>query len=138
MRFWSRYVIGAKAPDEPTLDTPPHMVGILLHRTFERYVLLLRAEAGQPAIMDNPLDREPVHLLDAAADEEAAVQLGYRLIGQAFNHACEVEKTEGPFWEGVKRQVRAGLPGEPDGGLGRGLLARFIDEELARAQQGIE
>jgi hypothetical protein len=65
------------------------------------------------------------------------MRLGYRLIRAAFEQACAAEKTEGPFWEGVKRQVVAGLPGEPDAGLGRGLLARFVDEELARAKQGI-
>lgn len=65
------------------------------------------------------------------------MHLGYRLIRAAFDQACAAEKTDGPFWEGVKRQVVAGLPGEPDAGLGRGLLARFVDEELARAKQGI-
>ncbi|MBK8207078.1 MAG: PD-(D/E)XK nuclease family protein [Planctomycetes bacterium] len=136
-RFWSRYVMRAKPPDEPTLDTPPHAIGTLLHTTFERYVLLLRREAGQPDVLPDPVTRKPVHLLDVAADENAAREAGYRLIGEAFAQACVIEKTQGPFWEGVKRQVRAGLPGEPQAGLGRGLLARFIDEEIARAQQGI-
>ncbi len=137
MRFWARYIVGAKVVDEPTLDTPPHAVGILIHRAFERYVLLLRREAGQPDVLEDPLRRAPVHLLQIAADEQDARRLGFQLIRQAFEHACEVENTEGPFWEGIKQQARAGLPGEPDVGLGRGLLARFIDEEITRAHQGI-
>ncbi len=136
-RFWARYVMNAKPADEPTLDTPPHAIGTLLHTAFERYVLLLRREAGQPDVLDDPLKRKPVHLLDVADDESAARAAGYRLVGDAFEQACAIEKTQGPFWEGVKRQVRAGLPGEPPAGLGRGLLARFVDEEIARAQQGI-
>src|SRR5690606_17604614 len=137
MRFWARYIVGAKVVDEPTLDTPPHAVGTLIHRAFERYVLLLRREAGQPDVLEDPLQRPPVHLLQIAADEQDASQIGFRLIREAFEHACTVENTEGPFWEGIKQQARAGLPGEPDVGLGRGLLARFIDEEIARARQGI-
>ncbi|MCC6465978.1 MAG: PD-(D/E)XK nuclease family protein, partial [Planctomycetes bacterium] len=66
MRFWARYVLGVKVPDEPTLDTPPNAVGTLLHKALEHFVLLLRKRAGQPAVLPDPLQREGVSLLQVA------------------------------------------------------------------------
>ncbi|MBX3459617.1 MAG: PD-(D/E)XK nuclease family protein [Planctomycetes bacterium] len=134
MRFWARYVLGAKPADEPTLDTPPNAIGTLLHDTFFQYALLLRQARGDDAVLADPLARKPVSLLDVAGAEDARAT-GLALIARAFDIACERNRTRGPFWEGVKRQARAGLPGH--GGQGRGLLARFIDHELERAGQGI-
>jgi RecB family exonuclease len=136
IRFWSRYVMRVKSPEEPTLDTPPHAIGTLLHATFERWVLLLRAHANQPAVLDDPVARQPIRLLQLAADENAARALGLRLMAEAFDHACADNPTEGPFWEGVKALVGAGLPGR-DNGRGEGLLARFVDAELERNRAGM-
>lgn len=133
LRFWGRYIVRAKAPEEPTLDTPPHAIGTLLHEVFERWVLLLRQELGQPAVEPDPLQRKPVKLSDADGDP---VQVGLRLMAAAFEHACANNKGEGPFWDGMKKLVAAGLPGQPDSGLGNGLLTRFIDEELRRNAEG--
>lgn len=134
MRFWARYVLGAKPPDEPTLDTPPNAIGTLLHDTFFQYVLLLRQARGDEAVPADPLSRKPVHLLDVA-DGQDPRDVGQRLIARAFEVACARNHTEGPFWEGIKRQALAGLPGHA--AASRGLLARFIDHELERAAQGI-
>jgi hypothetical protein len=135
-RFWSRYVMRAKHEDEPSLETPPHAVGTLIHAAFERYVHLLRQEAGQPEVLDDPVRREPVRLLDlAGGDADTARELGRRLVRRAFDEAFEADRqVTGPFWEGLKRQVCAGLPGESQPGTG--LLARFIDHELEREQEG--
>ena len=135
MRFWARYVIRAKAPDEPTLDTPPHAIGTLLHATFEHWVLRLRAYAGQPALLDDPVAREPLSLLALAGSEDAARALGLRLMAEAFDLACADNPTEGPFWEGVKTLVGTGLPGRE--GAGKGLLARFVEAELERNREGV-
>jgi len=134
-RFWSRYVMGVKPPEEPTLDTPAYAIGTLLHATFEKFVLLLRVQAGQPERLENPAQREPVSLLQVAGgDENAARALGHRLIQQAFEHACTHNNTRGPFWAGLKKLISSGLVAADT--LGRGVLARFIDEEIARNQQG--
>lgn len=134
MRFWSRYVLGVKVTEEPTLDTRPNAVGTFLHEVFERFVLLLRRHAGQPDVLPDPVSRKPVSL--AAIGGKGARELGLRLMGEAFRQASQSGYTEGPFWDGVKRLVAAGLPGEPDLGLGQGLLARFVDFELARNEAG--
>ncbi|MCA8912846.1 MAG: PD-(D/E)XK nuclease family protein [Planctomycetes bacterium] len=133
MRFWGRYILRAKAPIEPTLDTKPHAIGTLLHEVFERWVLLLRSELGQSAVEPDPIKRAPVKLSDVSGDPQ---QTGLRLMADAFARACENNPGEGPFWEGMKKLVAAGLPGQPDEGLGRGLLARFIDAELERNAAG--
>lgn len=131
MRFWGRYILRAKAPEDPTLDTKPHAVGTLLHETFERWVLLLREEAGHPPILPDATKREPLKLSETGGSE-----VGLRLMAQAFEYACEHNPGEGPFWEGVKKLVASGLPGYPDGGLGDGLLVRFVDNELKRNEEG--
>lgn len=136
MRFWSRYIMKAKAPDEPTLDTKPHAIGTLLHAALERWVLLLRREAGQPDVLDDPTKREPVSLLAIGGNKDSARELGLRLMVDAFEHACATNPTEGPFWSGVKRLVGAGLPGIEGTSLGVGLLARFVDNELKRNAAG--
>lgn len=135
-RFWSRYVMGVKPPEEPSLDTPAWAIGTLLHATFERFVLLLRREAGQPETLPDPAQRKPVSLLQVAGgDVNAARALGQRLIVQAFEQACEAEKVQGPYWAGLRRLIASGVAG---GGheLGRGVLARLVEEELARNAQG--
>jgi len=137
-RFWSRYLLGLRAPEEPTLDTPANAIGTLLHATFEGFVHRLRAHVGQPAKLPRVQDRTPVNLLQAAGgDTAAAVALGHRLVQEAFDAACEQQGTRGPFWVGLKRAIAASLGGPADPQLGRGILARFIDHEIARNQQGI-
>lgn len=137
-RFWSRYLLGVRAPEEPTLDTPANAIGTLLHATFEGFVHRLRDHAGQPATLPRVQDRQPVSLLAAAGgDSAAALALGHQLIGAAFENACEQQGTRGPFWVGLKRAISAGLGGQPDALLGRGILARFIDHEIERNRQGI-
>lgn len=131
LRFWARYIVRAKAPDEPTLDTRPHAIGTLLHEVFERFVLLLRKHAGHPDTLADPASREAVKLSDHGGRE-----VGLRLMAEAFEHAVSVAPGEGPFWDGVKKLVASGLPGHADEGLGSGLLARFIDAELERNAQG--
>ncbi|MBZ0135376.1 MAG: PD-(D/E)XK nuclease family protein [Planctomycetes bacterium] len=131
MRFWGRYILGVKAPEDPTLDTKPSAVGTLLHEVFERWVLLLRQEAGQPDVLADATARGALKLSDAGGRD-----VGLRLIAQAFEYACQKNPSEGPFWEGVKQLVAAGLPGRPDDGLGEGLLVRFVDHELARNAEG--
>ncbi|MCB9893266.1 MAG: PD-(D/E)XK nuclease family protein [Planctomycetes bacterium] len=135
-RFWSRYIMRARAQEDPTLDTKPSAVGTLLHATFERWVLLLRERAGQPAVLADPLAREAVSLLAVGGDPESAREIGRELMVRAFEYACETNPAEGPFWEGVKKLVAAGLPGFADVGLGTGLLARFVDFELQRNASG--
>ncbi|MCA8916602.1 MAG: PD-(D/E)XK nuclease family protein [Planctomycetes bacterium] len=135
-RFWSRYVVKARAHDEPTLDTKPSAVGTLLHATFERWVLLLREEAGQAAVLDDPVQRQPVSLLAIGEDADNARRIGRDLMARAFDYACRTNPAEGPFWEGVKKLVAAGLPGFADDGLGTGLLARFVEFELGRNAEG--
>lgn len=134
LRFWSRYVLVVKVNEEPTLDTRPNAVGTFLHEVFERFVLLLRRHAGQPDVLPDPVLRKPVNL--AAIGGRQARELGLRLMGEAFGQASQSGYTEGPFWDGVKRLVAAGLPGEPELGLGQGLLVRFVDFELARNEAG--
>jgi len=129
-------VVRARATEDPTLDTRPNAVGTLLHATFERWILLLREHAGQPAVLEQPIQREPVLLCNLAPDDAAARELGLRLMAQAFDSACADAPTEGPFWEGVKQLVSAGLPGV-QAGLGTGLLARFVDYELQRSRGGV-
>lgn len=131
MRFWGRYILRAKAPEDPTLDTKPSAVGTLLHEVFERWVLLLRQEAGQPDILDDATQRKPLKLSEIGGRE-----VGLSLIKQAFDYACEKNPGDGPFWEGVKKLVASGLPGHADEGLGDGLLVRFVDHELERNEQG--
>lgn len=135
-RFWSRYVLGVKPPLEPTLDTPAWAIGTLLHATFERFVLLLRHYAGQPETLPDPAKREPLNLLQLAGGAlDAARALGHQLIAQAFAQACEAEKVQGPYWAGLKRLMASGVAGQGNE-FGRGVLARFIEEELARNAQG--
>ena len=131
MRFWGRYILRVKAPEDPTLDTKPSAVGTLLHEVFERWVLLLRRESGQPETLPDATKREPLKLADVGGRE-----VGLRLIAEAFEYACEQNPSEGPFWEGVKKLVASGLPGRADEGLGDGLLVRFVDHELERNEQG--
>ena len=133
MRFWARYIIRAKATEEPTLDTKPHAIGTLLHEVFERWVLLLRQELGQPVIEPDPTQRKPARLADVNGDARTT---GMRLMAEAFDYACAHNPGEGPFWEGMKKLVAAGLPGHPDDGLGDGLLVRFVDAELTRNAEG--
>ncbi|MBX3475540.1 MAG: PD-(D/E)XK nuclease family protein [Planctomycetes bacterium] len=136
-RFWSRYVMGVKAAEEPTLDTPPYAIGTLLHATFERFVHLLRRQAGQAEKLADPAGRQPVSLLEVGGGNmEAARELGHRLVSQAFAHACELNDTRGPFWAGLKRLMASGIAGQGNE-FGRGVLARFIEEELARNAQGV-
>lgn len=136
MRFWARYIIRAKAPEDPTLDTRPHAIGTLLHAALEHWVLLLRRKAGQDDVLANPVEREAVSLLEIGGDHETARRLGLELMIEAFDYACEHNPTEGPFWEGVKKLVGAGLPGREVEGLGTGLLARFVEHELGRNAEG--
>ena len=135
-RFWARYILRTKQPEEPTLDTKPSAVGTLLHATFERWALLLRKRVGQPEVLSEPAKREPVSLLELGGDAAAARAIGLEIMNQAFEDACRTEPNEGPFWEGVKNLVAAGLPGREDDGLGTGLLARFVDFELTRNAEG--
>ena len=132
-RFWSRYVMRVQQPDEPTLDTPPTAIGLLLHETFERFVKLLRVELGQPQVLEDVTARRPA-LLSELPD---AKQRGLELIATAFDQACAATPSSGPFWDGVKRLVAAGLPGQEDAALGTGLLALFVDTELKRSEAGI-
>lgn len=137
MRFWSRYIMAARAPDEPSLDTKPQAIGTLLHAVFERWVLLLRERAGQPAVLPEPVKRAPVKLLELGADRAEARTIGLQLMADAFEHALQQHPTQGPFWEGVKKLVASGLPGYAELGLGSGLLARFVEQELQRNAQGL-
>jgi RecB family exonuclease len=123
--------VRAQAPDEPTLDTRPHAIGTLLHEVFERFVLLLREHAGQPETLADPVAREAIKLSD-----HGGRATGLKLMAEAFEYAVSVTPAEGPFWDGVKKLVASGLPGHADDGLGSGLLARFIDAELERNEQG--
>jgi hypothetical protein len=136
MRFWSRYIVAAKAPDEPSLDTKPQAIGTLLHAVFERWVLLLREKAGQPAVLPEPVKRAPVRLLELGADRAEARAIGLQLMVDAFEQVLKQHPTEGPFWEGVKKLVAAGLPGHAEAGLGEGLLVRLVDHELKRNAEG--
>jgi RecB family exonuclease len=131
MRYWGRYILRVKAPEEPTLDTRPSAVGTLLHDVLERWVLLLRRHAGEPDVLEDATQRKPI-LLSEAGGREA----GLRLMAEAFEQACAASPGEGPFWEGVKKLVAAGLPGQADEGLGQGMLVRFVDHELGRNAQG--
>ncbi|MBE7492516.1 MAG: PD-(D/E)XK nuclease family protein [Planctomycetes bacterium] len=135
-RFWARYVIGVKPVQEPTLDTPAWAVGTLLHTTFEKFVLLLRREAGQPETLPDPAARQPVNLLQlAGGNTDAARELGHRLVARAFEQACAEHQVQGPFWSGLSRLITSGLAGA-GGEFGRGVLARFVEHELARNAEG--
>lgn len=134
-RFWSRYLMGVKLPEEPTLDTPAYAIGTLLHATFEEFVKALRRQAGQPETLPDPAHRKPVSLLQLGGNVEAARALGHRLIAQAFVHACEANNTRGPFWAGLKQAMTSGLAGAGEA-MGRGVLARFIEQELERNALG--
>ncbi|KAA0209775.1 PD-(D/E)XK nuclease family protein [bacterium] len=134
-RFWLRYVLHIRQPEEPTRDTPPTAVGTLVHRVFELFVHALRLSLGQPALLENPLERRPVMVRSLADDEEEARSRARELMRQALASARDELKPHGAFWAGTLRLLGAGLDGNSE--LGLGLLARFIDHELERNAAGL-
>ncbi len=136
MRFWMRYVLHIKQPDEPTRDTPPTAVGSLVHHIFEAFVHAVRRELGQPAVLPDPLTRPAVRVLDLGqGDASKARARACELMLEAIEVARAEVKPKGPFWAGTLNMLAAGLSGQGD--LGAGLLARFIDHELERNAQGL-
>ena len=135
MRFWMRYVMQIKPPEEPTRDTPPTAVGSLVHRVFELFVHHLRCALGQSTVLDNPLDRAPVRVLDLAPDPVEARALALPLMRAALESARRELKPHGPFWAGTLAALAAGLDGPTV--MGQGLLARFIDYEIERNRRGL-
>lgn len=134
-RFWLRYVLNIRRPEEPTRDTPPTAVGTLVHRVFELFVHDLRSSLGQPALLPDPLERKPVMVSRLAPDRDAARAKARALMVSALARARDELKPHGAFWAGTLRLLSAGLEGNTD--LGQGLLSRFIDHELERNAQGL-
>lgn len=135
MRFWMRYVLHLKKPDEPTRDTPPTAIGTLVHRVLEAFVHALRLELGQAAVLADPLARSPVRVLDLGEGDAARARIRAReLMLGALARAKEELNPHGPFWAGTLAMLASGLKGES--ALGPGLLARFIDDELERNALG--
>ncbi|MHC4839715.1 MAG: PD-(D/E)XK nuclease family protein [Planctomycetota bacterium] len=136
MRFWFRYVLRIKKEDDPTLEPPASEIGTFVHAVFERFIWLLRDEAGEPATVDDPQKRVAVSLLTLAGSKTTAEKLGTRLLRSAFKQTQKTMATEGPYWRGTMQCLESGLLGK-DGTLGRGALKSFLDEELARCEQDI-
>lgn len=134
-RFWLRYVLHIRPPEEPTRDTPPTAVGTLVHRVFELFVHALRHSLGQPPMLPNPLNRKPVMVRSLSTDEGKARSQACELMRLALARASDELKPHGAFWAGTLRLLGAGLQGDSE--LGRGLLARFIDHELERNSAGL-
>jgi len=134
-RFWMRYVLHIKQPEEPTRDTPPTAVGSLVHHILEAFVHALRRELGQPAVLQDPLARTAVCVLDLGLGDAAKARArACELMLEAIEIAKAEVKPKGPFWAGTLNMLAAGLSGR--GELGSGLLLRFIDHELERNAQG--
>ncbi|MCC6573417.1 MAG: PD-(D/E)XK nuclease family protein [Planctomycetes bacterium] len=132
-RFWARHVLSVKENREPTRDTQPWAVGVLVHGALHRFVLLVRDALGQPRTLESPWKRQGVRALDLGnGDVEAARAKSRTLMQQALEEARQSQSTPGPFWAGVVRSLAAGLDGKDT----PGLLSRVIDSELERNAAG--